>query len=303
MEMSNMKKFALYSLVFAIFILFTSQTSLFAQTGYELLAPLPGVEMDAEGKTTPSPYIRGIFALLIGIAGVLAVIMLIVGGIKYMSTDAFSGKSEAKNTIQNAIGGLLLALGAWIILYTINPGLVNFNLSLTPVPTTPSTAPAAGSSAGQPWPDDTSNRQYLTDTANIQINRNNCVTIGQTGCTSVSGLNTSVINGLINLIVACDAVPLYSTDGCTPRITGGTEYWLHGNRSTELTGPTANPTSHRPGGNAVDLGTEKATLNNYIRGGAVLNPRSSGCSSIGSAKYSRGGTIFALEGNHWHVCF
>jgi len=63
----------------------------------------------------------------------LAVIMIIWGGIQYMSTDAISGKSEAKNTIQNAIWGLLLAISAWLILNTINPDLVKFNLNIEPI--------------------------------------------------------------------------------------------------------------------------------------------------------------------------
>ena len=108
-----------------------------AQTDYTLLAPIPLEKSKCTGsanetcKTNASAYIEGIFILIIGIATALAVLMIIFGGIKYMSTDAFEGKSEARTTIQNAIWGLLLAISAWLILNTINPNLTKFNLSIT----------------------------------------------------------------------------------------------------------------------------------------------------------------------------
>ncbi len=109
---------------------------------YTLLAPLPGVGncKDINGKQvctiqTNQPgalqnYLSIIFALLIGIAGLLAVIMIVVGGIEYMSTDAFSGKEEGRERVTQAIVGLLLALGAWLILYTINPDILSLRFGL-----------------------------------------------------------------------------------------------------------------------------------------------------------------------------
>src|SRR3989344_3257684 len=109
-------------------------TPVFAQkaTDYKLLAPIPlsGVDQGDTKTTTAGPYIQGLFTLIIAIAGGLAVLKIIFGGIQYMSTDAFQGKSEAKSTIQNAIWGLLLAIGAWLILFTINEDLVKFDLSI-----------------------------------------------------------------------------------------------------------------------------------------------------------------------------
>ncbi len=98
-------------------------------TEYELLAPLEGY---VEPTTTAGPYIVGIFKLIVALAGGLAVVTIIYGGIQYMSTDAFGAKNEAKNTIQNAIWGLLLVIGAWLILYTVNPNLVEINLDDIP---------------------------------------------------------------------------------------------------------------------------------------------------------------------------
>jgi len=53
-----------------------------------------------------------------------------------MSTDAYSGKSEGKKKITNALIGLLLAGLSWVILYTINPRILDINLNYTGEDTT-----------------------------------------------------------------------------------------------------------------------------------------------------------------------
>ena len=97
--------------------------------GYCPLTALPGTS-DATGNVNINTYIPAVVKLIIGIAGALAVIRIIFGGIKYMTSDAFEQKSDAKETITNAIIGLLLAMSAYIILFTINPNLVNLKLSI-----------------------------------------------------------------------------------------------------------------------------------------------------------------------------
>lgn len=103
-----------------------------ASPEYTLLAPIPldGAGGESSKTTDSEKYIRGLFELIIGLAGGLAVVMLMYAGIKYMSTDAFGEKNEAKGIIENAIWGLLLAIAAWTILYTINPKLVDVNFDL-----------------------------------------------------------------------------------------------------------------------------------------------------------------------------
>lgn len=103
-------------------------------TPYKLLAPIPldGSDSGVTTETTTAQYIPGLIKLVIALAGVLAVLRLIFAGIKYMSTDAFSGKSEAKSIIENALWGLFLAMSAWLILYTLNPKLVELDLNVTP---------------------------------------------------------------------------------------------------------------------------------------------------------------------------
>ncbi|MCX6716354.1 MAG: pilin [Candidatus Taylorbacteria bacterium] len=102
---------------------------------YTLLEPLPcvsGPGCTGQQKTIPNLayYINYMFKLAVGIAVVLAVIMVFYGGFTYATTDLIPAKTEGKKIIQNALIGLLLTLASYIILYTIDPRYVEFNTSL-----------------------------------------------------------------------------------------------------------------------------------------------------------------------------
>lgn len=98
---------------------------------YQLLAPIPGLLKSGSSNMTDfSTYIPNLVKLVIGLAGGFAVLRIIMGGFLYVSSDAFGKKSEAKETIQNALIGLLLAMSAYVILYTINPKLVDIGFTL-----------------------------------------------------------------------------------------------------------------------------------------------------------------------------
>src|SRR3989344_1055967 len=113
-------------LIFVSCFLFLVSSPVFGQpaapTDYELLAPIPQLVKPGTASTTNAAlYIPGLFKFAIALAGALAVIRLIWAGVKYMSTDAFTEKSEAKGIIEQALWGLLLAMSSWIILNTIAP--------------------------------------------------------------------------------------------------------------------------------------------------------------------------------------
>ena len=105
-----------------------------ADTTYTLLEPLivPG---DAPIKETANigVYLEGIFKLGIGIASVLAVLMITIGGLQYMTSDKVQLITDAKTTIVSALWGLVLVLASFLLLQTINPNLVNFSLNLKDV--------------------------------------------------------------------------------------------------------------------------------------------------------------------------
>lgn len=98
-------------------------------TGYCMLAPIPHIS-DSSGHADISTYINNMFQILTGLAAALAVLRLIYAGIQYMSTEAITGKSNAKGVIQDALLGLLLAISSYTILHTINPKLTTLTLTI-----------------------------------------------------------------------------------------------------------------------------------------------------------------------------
>lgn len=87
---------------------------------------IAGQPVQVDGSTLGS-YIAALYVFFVGIAGILAVTMMIYGGVKY--TVSFGNPStlqDARDTITSAMIGLAIALGSYIILLTISPRLVEF---------------------------------------------------------------------------------------------------------------------------------------------------------------------------------
>jgi len=100
---------------------------------YKLLAPIGNITtMNSAGCATGDKtcitndigvYLNFIFKFAIGLCAALAVIMLIISGVTYMGDESVFGKTAAKEKMFNAILGLIIALGAYALLNTINPAL------------------------------------------------------------------------------------------------------------------------------------------------------------------------------------
>ncbi len=168
--------------------------------------------------------------------------------------------------------------------------------------------PLGGASLNKAWPDDDGERDQLTELSNkITFNNLNCEKIGQSGCTSLSGAPDSMLNAIGQLARNCN---------CEVRISGGTEYWLHGNKSSEL---NATDTRHRPGGYVVDLSITSGL-------GTFLKTKGKDASKTHPSPYCTPGTerywyedpksglkglyvnentavVSAATGSHWHVCY
>lgn len=125
-----------------------------AQTvSYTPLAPLPGIN-DSGGPITLTTYLSGLFYLGLGVATILAVVMIVFAGVQMIaSAGNESWRSEAKERIKNALFGLLLALFAWLIIFTVNPQILGvlssgFTLQSSPfeprIPGTGGWTPAGG---------------------------------------------------------------------------------------------------------------------------------------------------------------
>lgn len=83
------------------------------------------------GQTTSFPdYLKQIVNFGFAAIGILAMFMLMIGAYQYLMAAGNIAKEEsAKTTISSAFSGLVLGLVAFLLLRTINPDLVSFNLS------------------------------------------------------------------------------------------------------------------------------------------------------------------------------
>jgi len=95
---------------------------------YIPLVSLPGVS-EGSGAVPLGEYLSNLFIFLISLTTILAVIMVTVGGIQWLTAgDSEDKVKRAKDKIKGAIGGILLAGASWIILNTINPTLLSLTI-------------------------------------------------------------------------------------------------------------------------------------------------------------------------------
>jgi hypothetical protein len=94
--------------------------------------------------TTIGLYIKAIYKYAIGIVGILAAVVLMFGGLLWLTAGGNANQvSEAKAWIGASLTGLLIALCSFMIMATINPALVEVGtIDATPIPSTG--APPAG---------------------------------------------------------------------------------------------------------------------------------------------------------------
>lgn len=79
-----------------------------------------------ENPSTPAEFVATLYQFSLMIVGLVAFGGLILGGVKYiLSAGNIVEQSDARDQITKAIMGLALLLGAFLILRTINPNLVN----------------------------------------------------------------------------------------------------------------------------------------------------------------------------------
>lgn len=290
MKKNIFKKVIILACLMFVFISFAIPTNhVFAtDTSYNLLTPLPnpdGTQMDTfdpSQTSNLSVYLNLMIKLFIGICAVLAVIMIVMGGIEYMTSELVSSKAAGKERILHAIFGLLLALGAWTLLNTINPDLldsslksladvtveVELNADIPQATPPPGGKYADGSIPGASWQPGIAS---VSLPSGVTINNGGveCTTVGQHNCTSTKGLDPSIINKISSSCVDCSLI-----------ITGGTESWEHSAGS-----------SHRPGSPTIDLRVNN-NLNNYITGGKT---------PIKNDRFTKDGVSYLYEVDHWHV--
>ncbi len=74
-----------------------------------------------------SVYLVGAYKLGVGIAAILAIIMIMAGGFIWIASAGDAGRvGQAKKMISGAVVGLVLTVGSYVALQIVNPNLVNF---------------------------------------------------------------------------------------------------------------------------------------------------------------------------------
>lgn len=73
-------------------------------------------------------YIEAMYQWSISAGAILAIIMIMVGGVQYaLARGKPSGIEKAKERIGNAVTGMLLLLFAWLIAFTVDPATTQFD--------------------------------------------------------------------------------------------------------------------------------------------------------------------------------
>lgn len=104
-----------------------------AEAAYEPLAKgLGGLNIGADSL---GEYFNTLFELTVLVGSVLAVLMIAIGGLQYMTTDSVSGKGSGRERIKQAVLGLLMLLGVWLFFKEINPNILKLDFELEKVQT------------------------------------------------------------------------------------------------------------------------------------------------------------------------
>ena len=79
-----------------------------------------------DGGNNLAAFFNSAFKIAISVGAILALLRIVLAGYLYMgSADMWSNKQHAKDVFRDAVVGLLLLLGIWLILHQINPCLLD----------------------------------------------------------------------------------------------------------------------------------------------------------------------------------
>lgn len=263
-----------------------------AQLSTEIILKYP----DFKDASSPGDLVNKIYLYALSVAGSLAVIRIVYGGVMVVFNQGAPSKlQDAKKIIQEAVIGLLLLAGAFLILQTINPSLTNLGLR------------GVGSIPASEGPSETASSTGLTHNDMKLILDRYGVAISSSGgcsdrknknCTSLDGFPAGGICKLIYIKEKCDKT---MGGSCNVVITAGTEV---GHKS------------HGPGKSIVDfrVGDLKTGFDEFILKGINAKKDALGYSITVNKKYENkliGGTYMwevpkklnpPQEGApHWHA--
>jgi hypothetical protein len=280
------------------------------------------------------------FNLLIGVSALLAIVMIVVGGVTYMTTDVFSQKSSGRETITHALQGLLLVISSYMILYTVNPDLLKFRLAFPALPAgnwyslglpnAPGISSGVGSgidygpptagactSAGGSWVEADPSIGYGTSycqgykpsdsgtgksTLAEQQVRDDFKLVGvQVNANPCVGANTTGCTNVVGMNNELERVILQSAINMGCRA-DSCPIVVSGGTEGHPQGVVAGSTDPHAAGVAVDL-RSNAQVDTYMRSVLGLGGSNPPVSTSNLLKGSVGGIPVTsyYEGNHWHI--
>jgi len=125
-------------LIILFFLLIIGFNIQIAEAAYNIEVSLPSGPSSGQ-PVNLTQYIKYLYMFGLSMVGIAALLALVIGGFMYMGTETVVQKDQAKKIINGALSGLVLGLAAYLILYTINPDLINFKITAPPVPATQKT--------------------------------------------------------------------------------------------------------------------------------------------------------------------
>lgn len=230
-------------------------------TTYTPLATLPGLDtkINTTDKCAFGKYLNIMINLIIGLIAIGAMVMIVIGGLEYMTSELISSKDEGRKRIQNAILGLVIALGSYLLLNTINPDLLNVCLDKLPQ----ATIEIDNEPESSPW----------TGVANLTSPTGNCtqgytnVAASQGGQPSTINVCKSISSNLTNMITAAKNSGIvlsgWGSRTNTQQVALRQQHGCPDNNSpsSACTPPTARPGhSKHESGKAVDFNCNGATM-------------------------------------------
>lgn len=288
----------------------TGSTGSSARSGsfaYEALEAIPGSDRTGE----ISPYLQAIYRFGLWAVGIAALFMLSVGGMMYLtSAGNTSAVNTAKKVIFDAIIGLVLAIIAWLILYVINPQLIEANLDIFSSSSSHVTDNSNDTTSGTANGDEVGTNSTPTEAdseladqllryasrggdcrdedgdtvspySNLQETTNReSVTTCHRGCSSsnqcnrTTNLSSTLLQGLVDM------------SGSTTSFT-----------ITSLAGGSHSRNSQHYSGNAVDIDKPSTGVQSYVNANGTQV-----CNRVYRVTSSNNTTLYFYDENdHWHV--
>jgi hypothetical protein len=138
-------------ILFLLLFLFLGASFILAQRPLEITYPqIPGAIAPATTKEALPDYIKYIFQLSLFLGALIAFGSLVYGGVRYLtSAGSPPGIKDAKSQISAGILGLIILISAYLILNTVNPQLVAWEVSLPGG--APNVLPPAGPAKLEPY--------------------------------------------------------------------------------------------------------------------------------------------------------